>query len=72
MNKLLAVIALCLCVSGAQAGPFGDGFVAMNRGDFSTALRLWASLVNQGDAYTQNQLGVMYAKGEGVLAPAWN
>lgn len=39
---------------------------AFNRGDYSTALRRWTPLAEQGIANAQNNLGVMYNAGRGV------
>ena len=50
----------------AIAGPFEDGVVAYNRGDYATALRLWRPLAEQGDTKAQFNLGLMYKNGEGV------
>ena len=36
------------------------------QGDFATAFSLWRPLADQGDAMAQTNLGIMYAKGEGV------
>jgi TPR repeat protein len=44
-----------------------DPFAAMTRGDYPTALRLVRPLADQGDAVAQNNLGVMYDRGHGVL-----
>jgi TPR repeat protein len=49
-----------------RAGPLGDGFAAVERRDFATALRLFRPLAEQGNADAQNELGVMYARGLGV------
>ena len=46
---------------------FDKGFSAYEKGDYATALREWTPLAEQGYASAQNNLGNMYAKGEGVL-----
>ena len=64
-----AVAAMLLMLSLAApvvAGPFEDAVVAHNRGDYATALRLLRPLANQGVVPAQNNLGAMYAKGQGV------
>jgi TPR repeat protein len=48
------------------AGPYEDGDAAYKRGDYSTALRLWRPLAEQGHAKAQNNLGLIYADGLGV------
>jgi hypothetical protein len=50
----------------ATAGPFEDAVANYRRGDYATALRLWHSLAEKGDADAQFQLGVMYESGQGV------
>jgi FOG: TPR repeat, SEL1 subfamily len=39
---------------------------AYDAGDYETALKEFRKLAEKGDAEAQNNLGVMYAKGEGV------
>ncbi len=65
---MVAVLALSFHISGraAHAGPAEDGKAAYNRGDFATALQLLRPLAEQGDASAQNDLGAMYANGQGV------
>jgi len=46
--------------------PLDDAVVAYKRGDYATALRLYRRLADQGKPSAQHNLGVMYAKGEGV------
>ncbi len=66
MRKWL-VLALCLVWSGvAYAGPFEDALDAYKRQDYATAMRLLRPLADQGHANAQNNLGYMYANGEGV------
>ena len=50
----------------AIAGDVEDGLAAAKKGDFATALRLWKPLAEQGNARAQNNLGFMYANGDGV------
>ena len=44
----------------------GDATAADDRGDYSTAARLWRELAEHGDYYAQYRLGVMYGRGRGV------
>jgi len=63
------LVALVLSLSLAApvlAGPLEDGAAAYTRGDYATALQLFRSLADQGDASAQNYLGFMYEKGRGV------
>jgi len=71
MNKILGtlLIGLMLTIGGGgivRAGSLEDGLAAVNRGDYATALRLFQPLAEQGNAWAQSNLGVMYEKGEGV------
>lgn len=50
----------------ALAGPWEDGMVAYNRGDYVPAVTLFRPLAQAGNAKAQNVMGVMYRKGEGV------
>lgn len=52
----------------AQAGPYEDAVAAYNRGDYTTAEKLFRKAADQGHAQAQFKLGVMYSSGEeGVL-----
>jgi TPR repeat protein len=68
MRTSLAIVVACIIlgVSGATAGPWEDGMVAYNRGDYVPAMKLFRPLAQTGNAKAQNVLGVMYHKGEGV------
>jgi TPR repeat protein len=67
------IFALCLTI-GVILGyawiiwdsDFRKGLTAYKRGDYATALHEWTPLAEQGDAYTQFSLGVMYLEGRGV------
>ena len=52
--------------AGAHAGPWEDGMVAYNRGDYLPAIRLFRPLAEQGNPKAQSVIGMMYRKGEGV------
>ncbi len=58
-------ILLSSLVAPAWAG-FDEADAAYQRGDYETALRELRPLANQGNANAQNNLGRMYARGEGV------
>jgi TPR repeat protein len=62
----LAMAVVALGASGAGAGPWEDGMVSYNRGDYVPAIKLFRPLAEAGNAKAQNILGVMYRKGEGV------
>ena len=61
------VIAIILATGAAAvAGPWEDGMVAYNRGDYVPAIKLIRPLAQAGNARALNVMGVMYRKGEGV------
>ena len=68
---LIGAIAATLLVgtAGTQAGPWEDGMVAYNRGDYVPAIRLFRPLAEAGNPKAQTQIGTMYRKGEG-MAPS--
>ena len=49
-----------------MAEDFNKGVEAAQRGDYTTALREWQPLAEQGVAEAQYGLGVMYVRGLGV------
>ena len=61
-----SMAALLLGSVHAYAGPWEDGMVAYNRGDYVPAIRLFRPLAEAGNPKAQNQIGLMYRKGEGV------
>ena len=61
-----AVMAVVLGGGAATAGPWEDGMVAYNRGDYVPAMKLFRPLAEAGNAKAQSILGAMYRKGEGV------
>jgi Sel1 repeat-containing protein len=77
MPFLAGALVLALALLGtAAAGPLEDGAAAYQRGDYATAMRFWRPLSDLGNATAQNNLGVMYYHGRGVLqdftqAVAW-
>jgi TPR repeat protein len=71
MKKLTT--SLCLIFSlflfsatSAWSADFDKGFDAAQKGDYATAVREWTPLAEQGDAFAQHNLGLMYANGEGI------
>jgi TPR repeat protein len=71
MRNLTTALCLTIIVLLGSAGiswsaDFLKGLVAAQRGDFATALREWTPLAEQGDAFAQTNLGLMYSKGKGV------
>ena len=68
LTGAIAAMSLMGSVS-ALAGPWEDGMVAYNRGDYVPAFRLFRPLAEQGNPKAQTQIGTMYRKGEG-MAPS--
>jgi TPR repeat protein len=62
---LSGFFALAL-VGFAVARQLDDALAAYQRGDYTTALAIWRPLADQGDAVAQNNIGAMYAHGQGV------
>jgi TPR repeat protein len=60
------VLALALLSVPALAADFQAGLDAYNHGDFTTALKEWQPLAEQGEANSQYNLGLLYARGQGV------
>src|SRR5437899_1343744 len=60
------ITVLILGSAAASAGPWEDGMVAYNRGDYLPAMKMFRPLAQGGNAKAQAVLGVMYRKGEGV------
>jgi TPR repeat protein len=69
-RALTAILASAVLTVGfttlLQAGPFEDGVNAYDRADYSTAMRLWRPLADQGNPAAQSNVALMYAKGQGV------
>ena len=69
MKKLIsaALISLFVVVAiSANAGPYEDGVAAYERKEYVTAVKLFRVSADQGDSFAQNNLGSMYANGQGV------
>ena len=67
--KILAALALYLCITTAQADLFEDTVDALDAylsEDYATALRMYRSLAEQGNVYAQYTLGDMYDTGQGT------
>lgn len=63
MKKLALSLALFSTFAFAD---FQAGLDAYNHGDFATALKEWQPLAEQGEANSQYNLGLLYARGQGV------
>lgn len=66
--RMIAALIFSFHISTAVvfADPLEDGRAAYNRGDYATALKLFRSLAEQGNADAQNDLGWAYEQGIGV------
>ncbi len=62
----LIAVALFAGVVTAHAADSSEGYIAFQRGEFATALRIFRQLGARGDAAAQYKLGVMYGNGWGV------
>jgi TPR repeat protein len=63
--RILALLVLLTAQGGVLAG-WDEGVAAYDSGDYATALKELRPLAEQGEASAQGNLGVMYAKGQGV------
>lgn len=59
-------LVLWVSVSAAVAADFDDGLKAYNAGDFASALATWQPMADKGAPHAQYNLGLMYARGQGV------
>ncbi len=66
MNKLSGIFAITLLLVPMAFAGLDDGIAARERGDYTTALREFKSLAEQGNADAQTYLGSMYIRGQGV------
>ena len=64
-RALFAVILSLWLTTPAWAG-FNEGLAAYERGDYTTAYEEFLPIAEQGDAFAQFSLGIMYDNGEGV------
>src|ERR1700729_2240405 len=64
------LVVLSLVISGlavpVAASPLEDAAAAAEKGDYTTAVRLWRPLADQGDTDAQYNLGIMYFTGQGT------
>jgi TPR repeat protein len=66
LKAVFAAGVLAAMSTASLAGPFEDGVTAYDRNDYSTAMRNWRSLADQGNPAAQSNIALMYAKGQGV------
>jgi hypothetical protein len=69
-NKIKAAVFALTVASSMLAGSaiagLDEGFEAHKRKEYATAMREWMPLAIKGDAAAQNNVGSLYASGEGV------
>jgi len=66
-RNLLACFFISIFLSTpVLAQPFMEGWIALEKGEYTKALKLLRKPANQGDAQSQFFLGKMYDKGYGV------
>lgn len=65
-HALAAILLVLSFAAPVVAGPYEDAAAALSRGDYATAMRLFRSLAEQGDAKAQFTIGLMYVNGQGV------
>ena len=66
-NAIFVAILLALIPLPGVAQDYDVGLAAYQSGDYATALRELEPLAEQGDTSAQNNLGVMYEYGLGVV-----
>ena len=66
MKKLLVCIMFVLLGTQMSAQEIDKGYEAYNDGDYATALNEWKPIAEQGYAFAQYNLGIMYEYGNGV------
>jgi TPR repeat protein len=66
MKKLLVCILFVLIGTQVFAQEINKGYEAYNDGDYATALKEWKPIAEQGYAFAQYNLGIIYEYGDGV------
>src|SRR5689334_20768694 len=66
VRKVSLFCLLFIAWVGLFAADFQAGLDAYNRGDYATALREWQPLADKGEAHSQYNLGLLYARALGV------
>jgi TPR repeat protein len=63
VKKVFSFLAVAALLAAAD---FQAGLDAYNRGDYAAAMQEWQPLAEQGEAHAQYNLGLLYARGQGV------
>jgi uncharacterized protein len=66
MGNATRAVLLITLVQPVAAQDYDAGRATFDREDYTTALREWLPLAVDGDADTQNNIGLMYDLGQGV------
>jgi TPR repeat protein len=64
-SVLSVALLVCLLGGAVRAAPLDDASAANRRGDFTTALKLYRPLADQGNVEAQFSLGGLYGAGLG-------
>ncbi|MEP6714887.1 MAG: metallophosphoesterase [Terriglobia bacterium] len=66
LSRLACILLLAGLSSWQVRADFDAGLKAYNAGDFATALKEWQPLAEQGAPHAQYNMGLLYARGQGV------
>jgi len=64
--SILSLTVFMLLLTSLAHADFTDGVAAYVRGDYTTALKEWRPLAEQGDASAQVTMGLLYDNGQRV------
>ncbi len=70
LTKILNIVVLVitmLCAGAVYAGDLEDGYAAFAKKNYAVAMAKFKQAAAQGLAAAQNNLGVMYRNGQGVV-----
>ena len=63
---LAALVLSLVLIAPVAAGPYEDAYAALGRADYATAIPIYRSLAERGNAAAMKQLGFFYESGLGV------
>lgn len=66
MRNVLVFFAVLAGLAGPARADFNAGLQAYQRGDYAGAIQEWRPIAEKGDANAQYNLGLMYARGQGL------
>lgn len=69
-TKKIAVLILAATLSASALAGFDEGLAAAQKGDFATAYKEWRAAAEKGDVNAQENLAMMYGRGDGVKKDA--